>query len=193
MGGSSSIPMTALPARKKWEECRAHRGDLRNRIPVCAMRRKTIAGTWIGPCPARCAGGIQQWFGTCTDIEDQKHNQQILEAADQRTDRGAGRRQHSPARGDVGEGPCAQRHSNEQNEQMMQRTDRALAAGHAAGQDGRIAAELPEQEEVFAAALGLCAQDFSRPSRRRRAVQFRSESGRSGWLLARLPASGHGV
>ena len=49
-------------------------------------------------------GKVIKWFGTCTDIEDQKHNQQLLGAPDPRPHRGTGRRQHQAAGRDVGKG-----------------------------------------------------------------------------------------
>ena len=109
------------------------------------------------------AGKIIKWFGTCTDIEEQKHNQQILEEQiRQRTEELADA--NTKLQEEMWEKDKARRQLDEQNENMLRRTDRALAARHHAGQDGRTAAKLRQPGRSIRRGLGFRAENLS-PSR----------------------------
>ena len=89
-------------------------------------------------------GAIFKWFGTCTDIEDQKHNQQILEEQIKaRTTELADA--NTRLQEEMCERDLARKELDRQNERMNERTTGAFAAGNDAGEDGRITAELHEQ------------------------------------------------
>jgi PAS domain S-box-containing protein len=77
-GWKPFIPMTALLARRSGRNACA-RARRSKSSTVSTMRPTVIAGISIGPSLRDDQGAILQWFGTCTDIEDQKHYQQILE------------------------------------------------------------------------------------------------------------------
>jgi diguanylate cyclase (GGDEF)-like protein/PAS domain S-box-containing protein len=110
--------------------------------------------------PIRGAKGeIVKWFGTCTDIESQKQNQQILEEqilertiqlADSNT-----RLQEEMVGKDL-----ARRELDEQNERMMidlkKRSERATMLAKL----GELLQSCISREEVFAAALGFGPKIF---------------------------------
>jgi diguanylate cyclase (GGDEF)-like protein/PAS domain S-box-containing protein len=110
--------------------------------------------------PIRGAKGeIVKWFGTCTDIESQKQNQQILEEqilertiqlADANT-----RLQEEMVGKDL-----ARRELDEQNERMMKdlkkRSERATMLANL----GELLQSCINREEVFAAALGFGPKIF---------------------------------
>jgi len=108
-------------------------------------------------------GVIQQWFGTCTDIEEQKLYQQTLELQiKERTEELADaniRLQH-----EMWERDHARRTLDEQNEKMMsalkERTQRATLLA----QMGELLQSCVTREEVFTAALGFAPRIF--PQRR---------------------------
>ncbi len=71
------------PCQKKWQECM--RSGQTFEIDY-RLRDKAGGYRWYldRAVPLRDASGnIIQWFGTCTDIDDQMRNQQQLEEADQ--------------------------------------------------------------------------------------------------------------
>ena len=80
-------------------------------------------------------GRIIKWVGTCTDVEEQKHNQQILEQQiKDRTEElaDANTRLHE----EMWERDQARTATRRAEREDGARTHRALAAGDAAGQDG---------------------------------------------------------
>jgi len=104
-------------------------------------------------------GKIIKWIGTCTDIEDQKHQQQILEQQiKERTEElaNANTRLHE----EMLEREYARRKLDEQNEEMMrdltQRTQRATLLAKM----GELMQSCISKEEVFAAALGYAPKIF---------------------------------
>ncbi len=131
-------------------------------------------------------GAITKWFGTSTDIEDQKHHVANSRGADQGTHRGTGRCQHPAAGRNVG------KRSGPQSPRPAERAhgagaDRAFAARHHAGEDGRAAAELHQQGRSVRGRPGLCPQNLSGDSRGGGFAQRGSKSGRSDRLVGGLP------
>jgi len=134
-------------------------------------------------------GVIHQWFGTCTDIEEQKLYQQTLEQQiKERTEELADantRLQH-----EMWERDLARKTLDEQNEKMMtalkKRTQRAT-----------LLAEMSEHLQKLPYARGsvhrcarICSQNLSQSPRRHRSLQFRTQSRRSRRQLERLPTPG---
>jgi diguanylate cyclase (GGDEF)-like protein/PAS domain S-box-containing protein len=104
-------------------------------------------------------GEIVKWFGTCTDIEDQKQNQQILEEqilerTMQLADSNTRLQEEMQAK------DAARRELDQQNERMMkdlkQRSDRATMLAKM----GELLQSCISREEVFAAALGFAPKIF---------------------------------
>ncbi|MFZ0804914.1 MAG: diguanylate cyclase [Candidatus Sulfotelmatobacter sp.] len=114
--------------------------------------------------PLRDSGGaIQQWFGTCTDIEEQKHNQQILEhLIHERTEElaSANAKLHEEMRA-----KDLVRHDFDQRNEATMRdlTDRSHRATLLARM-GQLLQSCMTREEALAAALGFAPQIF--PTRR---------------------------
>lgn len=136
------------------------------------------------------SGAILKWFGTCTDIEDQKHNQQVLEGqikerAEELAEANA--RLHE----EMLEKDLARRQLDEQNEEMMrQLADRTQRATMLAKM-GELLQSCVNNEEVFTAALGFAPKIF--PTQRGAFALL--NSGRnlaevsSSWRDCRLPVS----
>jgi diguanylate cyclase (GGDEF)-like protein/PAS domain S-box-containing protein len=110
--------------------------------------------------PIRDAKGeIVKWFGTCTDIESQKQNQQILEEqilertiqlGDANT-----RLQEEMAGKDL-----ARRELDEQNERMMKDLKKRSEHATMLAKLGELLQSCINREEVFAAALGFAPKIF---------------------------------
>ena len=116
-------------------------------------------------------GVIQQWFGTCTDIEEQKLYQQNLELQiKERTEELADA--NTRLQQEMWEKDFARRTLDERNEKMMntlkQRSQRATLLA----QMGELLQTCVTREEVFAAALGFAPKIF--PSRRGAIALFNS-------------------
>jgi diguanylate cyclase (GGDEF)-like protein/PAS domain S-box-containing protein len=104
-------------------------------------------------------GQIVEWFGTCTDIEDQKRNTQILEEQIKlRTEELAD--SHARLKEEMVERDQARRELDEQNQKMMQdltaRTHRATMLAKM----GELLQSCLGRDEVFAAALGFGPKIF---------------------------------
>jgi diguanylate cyclase (GGDEF)-like protein/PAS domain S-box-containing protein len=111
--------------------------------------------------PIRDATGeIIKWFGTCTDIEDQKHNQQILEEQiKERTEELADT--NTRLQDEMWERDSARRELDRQNEKMLREiTDRSQRATMLAKM-GELLQSCVNKDEVFAAALGFAPKVFS--------------------------------
>lgn len=104
-------------------------------------------------------GKIIKWFGTCTDIEEQKHNQQILE--DQirvRTEELADA--NTRLQEEMWEKDVARRQLDEQNANILRElTERSQRATMLAKM-GELLQTCVNREEVFAAALGFAPKIF---------------------------------
>src|SRR5882672_2157283 len=110
--------------------------------------------------PIRNAGGqIVKWFGTCTDIEDQKQNQQILEEqilertmqlADSNT-----RLQEEMAEKDV-----TRRELDQRNERMMEELRKRSERATMLAKMGELLQSCIGLDEVIAASLGFAPKIF---------------------------------
>ena len=104
-------------------------------------------------------GQIVKWFGTCTDVDDQKRNTQILEEKIKvRTEELAD--SNARLQEEMAERDQARRELDEQNQKMMQdltaRTHRATMLAKM----GELLQSCLGKEEVFAAALGFAPKIF---------------------------------
>ena len=108
-------------------------------------------------------GVVQQWFGTCTDIEEQKHYQQILEQQiKERTEELA--EANTRLQQEMWEKDLARRTLDEQNEEMMQALTERSKRATLLAKMGELLQSCQNREEVFTAALGFAPKIF--PSRR---------------------------
>lgn len=106
---------------------------------------------------------IRQWFGTCTDIEEQKHYQQSLEQQiKERTEELADA--NTRLQQEMWEKDLARRTLDEHNEQMMQALKERSQRATLLATIGELLQSCHTREEVFAAALGFAPKVF--PSRR---------------------------
>ena len=108
-------------------------------------------------------GAILQWFGTCTDIEEQKHYQQILEQQiKERREELADA--NTRLQQEMWEKDLARRTLDEHNEEMMQALKERSRQATLLAKMGELLQSCQSREEVFTAALGFAPQIF--PSRR---------------------------
>lgn len=106
---------------------------------------------------------IRQWFGTCTDIEEQKHYQQSLEQQiKERTEELADT--NTRLQQEMWEKDLARRTLEEHNEEMMQALKERSQRATLLATMGELLQSCHTREEVFAAALGFAPKIF--PSRR---------------------------
>lgn len=104
-------------------------------------------------------GAIQQWFGTCTDIDDQKHNQQILEELiKERTEQLADANTHLQE--EMLERDHARRELDEQNAKMLQDLTARSQRATLLAKMGELLQSCLTKDEVFAAALGFAPRIF---------------------------------
>ncbi len=105
------------------------------------------------------AGAIVKWFGTCTDIESQKQNQQVLEnqilartteLADLNT-----RLQEEMLEKDF-----ARKELDQQNERMMSELEQRSERATMLAKMGELLQSCVSRDEVFAAALGFAPKIF---------------------------------
>jgi diguanylate cyclase (GGDEF)-like protein/PAS domain S-box-containing protein len=126
------------------------------------LRDRTQGYRWYldRAVPMRDAeGSIIKWFGTCTDIEDQKHNQQILE--EQIKERAEELAETSARlQEEMFEKDLARRQLDEQNDEMVrQLSDRSQRATMLAKM-GELLQSCVSNDEVFTAALGFAPKIF---------------------------------
>ena len=104
-------------------------------------------------------GAVVKWFGTCTDIEDQKHNQQILEEeikartvelADANT------RLHE----EMVERDLARKELDRQNERMMNELKERSQRATLLAKMSELLQSCMSKDEVFSAALGFAPKIF---------------------------------
>jgi diguanylate cyclase (GGDEF)-like protein/PAS domain S-box-containing protein len=126
------------------------------------LRRKDGAYRWFlcRANPIRDANGtIVKWFGTCTDIESNKQNEQILEEQIlERTLQLADA--NARLQEEMSERDCARQELDQQNDKMMselkQRSDRATMLAKM----GELLQSCMSRDEVIAAALGFAPKIF---------------------------------
>ena len=104
-------------------------------------------------------GGVVKWFGTFTDIEEQKHNQQILEQQiRERTEELADA--NTRLQEEMWEKDVARRQLDEQNEKMMRELTERSQRATLLAKMGELMQSCMSKEEVFAAALGFAPRIF---------------------------------
>jgi len=104
-------------------------------------------------------GQIIKWFGTCTDIEDQKQNQQILEQQiRERTEELADA--NTRLQEEMWEKDSARRELDQQNEKMMRELTERSQRATLLAKMGELMQSCLSKEEVFAAALGFAPRIF---------------------------------
>jgi diguanylate cyclase (GGDEF)-like protein/PAS domain S-box-containing protein len=108
-------------------------------------------------------GLIVKWFGTLTDIEEQKHHQQILEQEiRQRTEELAD--SNTRLQEEMIQRDYARRDFDEQNAKMMREVTERSQRATLLAKMGELLQSCVTKEEVFAAALGSAPKIF--PTRR---------------------------
>lgn len=111
--------------------------------------------------PIRDANGkIVKWFGTCTDIDDQKHHQQILEEQiKERTAELADA--NTRLQEEMWERDSARRELDQQNERMLREVTERSQRATMLARMGELLQSCVSKDEVFAAALGFAPKIFS--------------------------------
>jgi diguanylate cyclase (GGDEF)-like protein/PAS domain S-box-containing protein len=156
-------PDDRAPCHEKWEKCirSGETFEIEYRLHDATHGYRWYLDRAV---PLRDDQGIVlQWFGTCTDIEEQKHYQQSLERQiKERTEELADantRLQH-----EMWEKDLARRTLDEHNEEMMQTLKERSQRATLLAKMGELLQSCQTREEVFAAALGFAPRIF--PSRR---------------------------
>ncbi len=128
------------------------------------------------------AGAIQQWFGTCTDIEEQKHHQQILERLiHERTEElaSANARLHE----EMHAKDLVRHDLDQRNEATMRDLTNRSHRATLLARMGQILQSCITRQEALAAALGFAPRIFPNASRRSDVAQRRGQRRRSGGLV----------
>lgn len=156
-------PDDRAPCQKKWEKCM--RSGETFEIEY-RLHHVTHGYRWYldRAVPLRDDRGvILQWFGTCTDIEEQKHYQQMLEQQiKERTEELA--ETNTRLQQEMWEKDLARRTLDEHNEEMMQALKERSHRATLLAKMGELLQSCHTREEVFTAALGFAPKIF--PSRR---------------------------
>jgi diguanylate cyclase (GGDEF)-like protein/PAS domain S-box-containing protein len=157
------------------------------------LRTATGGYRWhlVRATPMRdCSGTVVKWFGSCTDIEDQKHNQQVLEQQiRERTEELA--ETNLKLHEEMLEKDMARKSLDEQNERMMQELTERSRRATLLAKMGELLQSCTSKEEVFSAALGYAPKIF--PAQRGALALL--NSGRSvaevagSWHDCRLPVT----
>jgi diguanylate cyclase (GGDEF)-like protein/PAS domain S-box-containing protein len=104
-------------------------------------------------------GEIVKWFGTCTDIESQKQNQQILEEQIlERTMQLADA--NTRLQEEMSEKDMARRELDQQNERMMRELEKRSERATMLAKMGELLQSCISRDEVIAAALGFAPKIF---------------------------------
>jgi len=118
------------------------------------------AGSLARGNPIRDATGeIVKWFGTCTDIEDQKQNQQILEEQIlERTMELADTKR--PLQEEIVEKDRDRNQFDQQNENMMKELEKRSQRATMLAEMGELLQSCISLNELIAAALGFAPRIF---------------------------------
>ena len=164
-------PDDRAPCAEKWRQCQSSGETFEFEY---RLHESTKGYRWYldRAVPLRDNNGvIQQWFGTCTDIEEQKHHQQELERQIQeRTEELA--EANSRLQEEMWEKDLAHRKLDEQNEKMVHELTGRSQRATLLAQMGELLQSCTTREEVFAAALGFAPKIF--PARRGAIALFNS-------------------
>jgi diguanylate cyclase (GGDEF)-like protein/PAS domain S-box-containing protein len=144
---------------EKWESA-LHTGEPYN--VQYRLRGKDGAYRWF-LCRANpirdSKGKIVKWFGTCTDIEEQKKNQQILEEQIlERTMQLADI--NTQLQNEMIEKDYARNELDRQNENMMAELEKRTQRATMLAKMGELLQSCVSREEVIAAALGFAPKIF---------------------------------
>jgi len=156
-------PDDRAPLSEKWQACvrSGETFEIEYRLHDAAKGYRWYLDRAV-PLPDD-QGVIQQWFGTCTDIEEQKHYQQLLEQQiRERTEELADT--NTRLQQEMWEKDLARRTLDEQNEEMMQTLKERSQRATLLAKMGELLQSCKTREEVFTAALGFAPRIF--PSRR---------------------------
>jgi len=151
------------PCRAKWESCvRAGATfEIEYRLHDAVKGYRWYLDRAV---PVRDDKGIiRQWFGTCTDIEEQKLYQQNLEQQiKERTEELA--ESNAQLQKEMLEKDLARRKLDEETSRMMRSLKRRSERSALLAKMGKLLQSCHTREEVFTAALGFAPEIF--PSRR---------------------------
>jgi diguanylate cyclase (GGDEF)-like protein/PAS domain S-box-containing protein len=142
--------------------------------------------------PVRDAEGkVVKWFGTCTDIEDQKHNQQILE--DQILERTMQLADaNARLQEEMLEKDTARNQFDQQNERMMKELEQRSERASMLAKMGELLQSCLSLDEVFAATLGFAPKIF--PAARGAVALLNASRSQAeiigSWTNCQLPTSG---
>src|SRR5258706_12684528 len=138
----------------KWENAR-RTGDAYD--VEYRLRRKDGTFRWFlcrGNPIRNAAGDVVKWFGTCTDIENQKQNQQVLEEQIlERTMQLAD--VNTRLQEEMSEKDSARRELDQQNERMMEELRKRSERATMLAKMGELLQSCIGLDEVVAAALGV--------------------------------------
>jgi len=156
-------PDDRVPCQQQWQECL----DSGRTFEVEYRLRDTAQGyRWYldRAVPLRGGSGeIQQWFGTCTDIEEQKHNQTVLERLIQeRTEELADT--NEKLQQELIEKDAVRRDFDQKNEIIMRELTERTHRATLLAQMGQLLQSCLTREEAYAAAMGFAPRVF--PHRR---------------------------
>jgi len=164
-------PDDRAPCQEKWQACL--RGgetfEIEYRLHDAVKGYRWYLDRAI---PLRDENGlVQQWFGTCTDIEGQKLHQQTLEEQiKERTEELA--EANTRLQEEMWERDLARRTLDEQNEKMMSALKLRSQTATLLAKMGELLQSCLTREEVFAAAIGFAPKIF--PRRRGAVALFNS-------------------
>lgn len=159
------------PCMEKWQKCMVsgQTFEIEYRLHDAARGYRWYLNRAV---PLRDDQGvIQRWFGTCTDIEEQKHYQQSLELQiKERTEELA--QANARLQQEMWEKDSARRSLDEQNGKMMRALKERSQRATLLAKMGELLQSCQTREEVFTAALGFAPKIF--PSRRGAVALFNS-------------------
>ena len=145
---------------KKWNDC-IHSGETFE--IEYRLRDKENRYRWFinRAVPLRDASGaIKQWFGSCTDIDDQMRNQQVLEEQiKERT--GELFDANTKLKEEMWEKDLARKQLDQQNEQMMRDLTERSTRATVLAKMGEVLQSCVSQEEILKAAVGFAPKIFS--------------------------------
>jgi diguanylate cyclase (GGDEF)-like protein/PAS domain S-box-containing protein len=159
-GWSQAIHPDDLPiCRQDWEQALRSGEALQTEY---RLRDKAGHYRWhlVRATPMRDAtGAIVKWFGTCTDIEDQKHNMEILEEQiRERTTALADA--NTRLQEEMWERDLARKALDQQNDRMMRELTERSQRATLLAKMGELLQSCVSKDEVFAAALGFAPKIF---------------------------------
>lgn len=164
-------PDDHAPCMEKWQKCMVsgQTFEIEYRLHDAARGYRWYLNRAV---PLRDDQGvIQRWFGTCTDIEEQKHYQQSLELQiKERTEELA--QANARLQQEMWEKDSARRSLDEQNGKMMRALKERSQRATLLAKMGELLQSCQTREEVFTAALGFAPKIF--PSRRGAVALFNS-------------------